>query len=657
MNWLKDAYRLIHMDAHLGEFKEVYTNFDAEGAARELKKIGCQIASYMAHDGPCYFPSKTGETHPGLACDFVGEFTRALKKEGIRTIVYVGAFSGICKEPEIDTVLLPLYREILETYDVDGFFVDGVFQPYAGSSCNCDYCQELFAREVGGEMPRNDDDPNAFAYRRWMNRHMHEFVDRVQQAMAAIKPEVVILNNHMWVTRHPVTPPPYVRHICWDTPVPLNGCYAWNFSFEARYLATLTDVRPEITWSCMNVSSHDWIDYELRETDAFIQECAILLASCGRTYLSFNPYPSGNPAPALMDAFGEVNRRTEELEPYIDGCRPVKDVAVLLSSDSIWSKAPIVPHASWSPSPAYHSVAGAHKALTEGHVQMSMPNSEVFVKTVHEYGAVVLVDQPILNDEEVEEIERFVANGGTLLATAATGTRDTDNKLLGDFALAEVLGVKCLGAADSANSYLRTVQRNEEYGIPAYDIPVVGPYMRIDTTTAKTLVELLPPYEGVKDASAPPAEMPEGPGVTINTYGTGKAIYCAANIFSAYYRQDTPVLRKLALWMLGLGYPASDRAVVLENAPINVEVFYNERRDERFVHLVSYSGDKREVGVPQTQDFPLIHGIEIQVRLEGEPSRVTRVPSEKSVAFVYQNGWISFDAEPLGIHEVYRIEL
>ena len=40
MNWLKDAYRLIHMDAHLAEFKEIYTSFDAAGAARELKKIG-----------------------------------------------------------------------------------------------------------------------------------------------------------------------------------------------------------------------------------------------------------------------------------------------------------------------------------------------------------------------------------------------------------------------------------------------------------------------------------------------------------------------------------------------------------------------------------------------------------------------------------------
>ena len=30
VSWLKDPYRLIHMDAHLEELKEIYMNFDAE---------------------------------------------------------------------------------------------------------------------------------------------------------------------------------------------------------------------------------------------------------------------------------------------------------------------------------------------------------------------------------------------------------------------------------------------------------------------------------------------------------------------------------------------------------------------------------------------------------------------------------------------------
>ena len=101
------------------------------------------------------------------------------------------------------------------------------------------------------------------------------------------------------------------------------------------------------------------------------------------------------------------------------------------------------------------------------------------------------------------------------------------------------------------------------------------------TTTAKTLVELVPPYEGKRTGSPPPAEFPEGSGVTVNSYGKGKAIYCASRLFEAYFREDTPNLRKLALWMLSLVYPTELHTIILENTPINVEVFYNKSSNGR----------------------------------------------------------------------------
>lgn len=657
-NWFKDIYRQLHMDAHFNEFKEVYKGFDAEATAQTLKDIGFQMVSYMAQDGYCHYPTAIGETHPGLAVDFVGEFTRALKKRGIRTIVYVRARSGkeICNMPDTDTFLIPIYTEILEKYDVDGFFVDGIFHPYFMHPCTCDACRALFSEEVGGDMPEEDDHPKAFVYRKWVNRRMDECIDKLWHALSAIKPDVAFLFNHTWHTRHPITPPPYIMHVCWDTPVPLEGLYAWNFSFEARYHATLNDIRPDLTFACQNVSSNDWVDYEVRETESFIQECAILLAACARTYPAHNPYPSGNTPPVLIEAYKAVNKRTQELEPYLIGCTPVKDVAILNGEDSVWSKAPIVPHKSWPPSAAYQSVAGAHKALIEGHVQVLIPNSEVLLRTIHDYNLLVLAHQPVLSAQEAEEIRRFVYNGGALIATYNTGTKDSKNNPLDDFSIADVLGVRYLASSDTENGYLRTTEHNEEYGIPAMDIPVVGPYARIETTTAETLLDLVPPYEGIKTGTPPPAVLSEGSGVTINTYGKGKVAYCAVPLFSAYYGQNTPVLRKLALCILGHVYPAESRKIVLENTPISVEVFYNQRGTERFVHLINYSGDKGEGGRPQPQDFVTVHGIRVRVRLEGSPVRVTRVPAGEAVPFAQQDGWISFDAAPLRIHEVYRIE-
>ncbi|MFC1541555.1 alpha-amylase family protein [Candidatus Latescibacterota bacterium] len=688
--WYRNIYRQLHLDAHLDSFDKIYRNFDAETTAQTFKETGFQMVSYMAMDGPSYYPTKIGVPHPGLDRDFTGELTRALKKRGIRTIVYmsaslerrfqkehpdwiynpdptkeivdinsIGESASIClNSPWVDKVAIPQYKEIIEWYDVDGFFIDGVTQPYLRSNCYCPYCRELFDREIGGDIPTDDSDPKAFAYRKWANKHMEAYMEKVYRALSTMKPSIAILNNGQWmVCRYPVTPPDYVMHVCWDTPVPGSGLYSYNFSEEGRYLATLNDILPDITWSCMGIDGYSWGDYTMREPEAYMHESAILLAACGRTYLSDNPYPSGNPDTALMNAYSAVNKRITELEPVLKNCKPFKDVAVLHSADSIWSKAPMSPCTGWPASPAYHAVSGTHKALIEGHVQMATVNNDVFLKTINNYSAIILPDQRILSEKECMAIRRFVRNGGALIATGETGLRDSDNKKLDNFSIADILGIDYLGSSDTINSYLRIKEKNDTFGIPAYDIQVVGNYMRIKTITAKTLVELIPPYEGKKTGSPPPAELPEGPGVTINSYGKGKAIYCASRLFEAYFREDTPNLRKLGLWMLNLVYPSESRTIILENTPINVEVFYNSCGNERFVHLINFTGDKREVGTPQIQDFITVHGIRVRVRLDKTPTWITIVPESRNVTFTYSNGWAAFDAEPLEIHSVYRIEL
>ena len=683
--WFENVYRQLHIDAHFGGFKEIYKNFDAEAAAQIFEEAGVQMVSYFAKcwAGYSYYPTNIGVEHPGLERDFTGELTRALKKRNIRTIIYfmlgverkhqkehpdwvrntdpkvtipeaasIGDSPIMCfRSPYVDLVGIPQMKEIVSKYDCDGFFVDIVMQQFLQWNCYCKYCRGSFDREVGGAIPTKPDDPKAFSYRKWSNRHMEAHMEKVQRELEKVKPDITIINNYAWMMRYPVNPPQYVHHVCWDTPVPTEGLFAWNFSLEARYLATL----PGVTWSCMNTRGNTWGEYSLREPEAFMQECALLLAACGRTYLSDIPYPFGNPDSAVMTVFGKVNKRTKELEPYLKGCTPVKDTAVLHTGNSIWSKAPLKPTPTWTPGPAYHSVCGAHKALIEGHVQIGILNSQVFLETIGDYKALILPDQRILSNKECEAVRKFVRNGGMLLATCETSTRDTDNNLMDNFKLADVFGVDYAGTSDTTNCYLRFPSVNKKYGIPAMDIQVGSKYVKIKPTTAKILLELVPPYEGIKTGTPPPALDPEGPGVTVNSYGNGKAIYCAPQLFDAYYRIDTPVMRKLALWMLDQVYPSQKRTIAVKNTPINVEVFYNQRGQERFIHLVNYSGDKREVGVPQTQDFPVIHGIKVRAKVGKKPSQVRTIPEEKSINFTYNKGLITFVAEPLEIHSIYMI--
>ena len=685
--WFRNINRQLILETHFGNYKEIFNNFDADAAAEIYEEAGVDLLCYFGkcQDGYSYYPTKIGIEHPGLNRDFTGELTRALKKRGIRCMVYffpamerrlqkihpdwiyqnnsskefpedssIGDVAMMCfHSPYMDKTGISQMNECLSMYDLDGIFVDIVMQQFLSNTCYCRYCRELFNNEVGGDIPTDKNDPKAFIYRKWSNRHMETFIDKIQRALTESRPEIAVIINYAWMSRYPVTPPEYVPHVTWDTPTPVNGLFSLDFSFESRYLSSL----PDVSWSCMNVRMNNWTDYTLRETEAFLHECAIPLGSCGTLYQSDVLYPSGNPDPAVMEAISTVNDRILELDPCVKGTQPVMDTAVLHSADSVWSKEPLIPTSTWQPGPAYYAVCGAHKALIEGHVQMAILNSGVFLDTIDDYNTLVLPNQRILSDSECEAVRRFVKNGGALLATGETAVRDTGNERLADFSIADVLGIKYVESSDTANCYLRVKSKIEPYGIPGMDVQVKGNYVRIKTTTARTLFELVPPYEGIKNGTPPPAVMPEGPGVTINSYGKGKAIYCAAKLFDSYYTESTPVQRKLALWMLEQVYSYKSRSIFLENTPINVEVFYNQRSSERFIHLVNYSGDKRGNGVPQTQDFPVIHGIRIHARTEVKPSSVTTVPDDEKVTFTYSNGWITFDAEPLYIHGIYHIRL
>jgi hypothetical protein len=691
-HWADGLTRHCHIDSHFGSFRDVYQQFDADAVADRIAAAGFQTATFFAKcwAGYSYYPTQIGTPHPGLACDFTGGLAGALKERGLRRLVYFNLgqerrlqrqhpewivnrdpsgtmpdgqgldVASMCqRSPYLDASGIPQMLEIIERFDVDGFFIDIFMHQTLAGICYCPSCADGFRRDTGLELPRKDSDASAFAYRRWANATLAAVVDRTHRALTAHKADVLLLINWGYMARFPVTPPPYIRQLTWDTPVPKVGNFAWNFSFEARYLASLEDV----TWSVMNTRGNTWMEYSLREPEALLQECATTTAAGGGTYLADIGHPSGQLEPAVYDLFSMVNRRSVELSPWTRNVEPVPDVLVLHSADSVWSKTPCQPCPGWTPSPGYYSVCGAHKGLTEAHVQTVICNSDRLPELLGEAKALVLADQRILSDREADAIRRFVDDGGGLLAFAGSGVRDVDNNPLQDFALADVFGVHSAGMTPFATSYLRIPADAGIVGVPGMDVQVVGPSVRVTTAGARMLYEYVPPYEDLpgvapyEDMPAgtpPPALTADGPGVTVHQYGKGRVVYCAVDLCAGLFTEANPVLRRLIINLLDRVHPVSRRSIVVDNAPLNVEVFYNRRGNDRFVHLVNYGGDKRETGTPQTQDLRPHSDIGIALALAG-PATVCGVPGETPVEAQYTEGQLRFRAFLVGAHAVYRV--
>jgi hypothetical protein len=652
--WLKGIYRELHLDAHFGQLQTIYEGFDAESAAQILKTAGFQMVSCFASCGAgySYYPTKIGVRHPALTRDFTGEMTAALKKRGVRVLAYVsvgpdrrdhkehpdwatgtrGAIAQMCiSSPWVDEVHIPQLKEILSLYDVDGFFLDGMLGKFMRGPCYCEYCRKAF----GSAIPVSDQDPNVFAHHRWLTQKMNRYAEKVIGAL----PDLAFAFNHVWVSRNPLKPPIAVKQLVWEPAPPYPGTLSLDFSLEARYLSGVPGIA---NWSCMATRGNGWGDYSLRDPAEYRHEAAVVLASGGRPYFGDDSYPSGNPDAAVYKVYGDVNRRTAELEPFIKDRTAVKDIAVLLSADSIWSKLPLVPPQDWMGRPSSPAVAGVHKVLVEEHAQFSILNSDTLIETLKDYKALVLPEQSILSPKECAAIRRFVREGGALLVTGETGTRDTDNKPLADFSLADVLGIRYVRSVSARRTFLRAMM----------DVQIGGGYVQIGTTTARTLIELVP-ASGPKHA---PGGKPEGPGVTLNQFGKGKAIYAAPSLFEAYFQEDTSALGKLAAWMLQSVYPMMARSILLENAPLNVEVSYTSRGRDKFVHLLNYGGDKRIGGAQRVHGFSAVHGIRVRLRCAARPRRVLLAPENKAIPFEWSEGWTSFLAQPLVLDSAYMIE-
>jgi hypothetical protein len=678
--WLKDIYRELHVDAHFGQLPAPYEGFDAEAAAGVLEDAGFQMVSCFAicNAGYSYFPTKLGVTHPGLKRDFTGEMTKALKKRGIRVLAYVsvgpdrrfhqehpdwmtirnpgaapqlrGDMAQMCvNSPWLEQAHIPVLKEIVALYGVDGFFLDSLISKFVQGACYCKYCKQAFAADSGGELPVADSDPNVFAHYRWLGRKGARYAGKVIEQLTATKPGLAFALNHIWVTHNPVNPPASITQLVWEPVPPYPGTLSLDLSLEARYLSTQTGIA---NWSCMATRGNGWGDYSLRDPVAYRHEAAVLLASGGRPYFGDDSYPSGNPDPAVYKVYGGANRRTAELEPFVRGAVPVKETAVLLSADSMWSALPLNPPREWMGAPSSSGVAGAHKALVEEHAQFGIVNSEGLVERLADYKVLVIPEQCILSAAECDAIRRFVRAGGALIVTGETGTRDADNRPLTEFSIADVLGVRFAGRSDARRAYLRVKADMAEFGIPVMDAQAPGGYSRVQTTTAKALLELIPPT-GPKQAPGGP---PEGPGVTLNQFGEGVAIYCAVRLFTGYYQEGTPVLRRLAAWMLHVAQPPARRTIVLENAPLHVEAAFNSRGADRFLHLINYTGDKRMAGAQRLQDFSAVSGIRAGIASAARPKRIVLAPERKPIPFEWRDGRAWFQARPLIIHDIYMME-
>ena len=198
-NWHRETFFGIHYDqhAHAGD-----TVLGAELTHDHLRERLLRVqpdwiqCDCKGHPGYTSWPTEVGSTSPGVVKDALRIYRDVTAELGIKLGVH---YSGVIDQravelhpdwacvdaegnrddgstcplsPYTQELMIPQLLEVVRTYDVDGFWVDG--ENWGSKPCWCERCRTEFVRRTGREdVPQGADDPQ---WQDWLAFHRDLFV-------------------------------------------------------------------------------------------------------------------------------------------------------------------------------------------------------------------------------------------------------------------------------------------------------------------------------------------------------------------------------------------------------------------------------------------------------------------------------------------------
>ena len=456
---------------------------------------------------------------------------------------------------------LPEYLiEWLDNLDLDGFYLDDTNygsheeRPFYPSCC-CGYCEKLFRKETGLELPRKVDfDSLDFRhFVNWRYEKMKDFMHHLFRRIRAKYPDVILDMNS------------YIRPTAdWTDGHPLNSFHLEDVG-GYFFVETFRSLRePNFTAKVLRSTGTPFglfrnITQSLQGFGGAPYPETFSPAIAGLAAIANGGAPCGNPfsGPTILhkDAVKSVFNEFKKRVDYIQG-DTVKYVALHYSQQNRDFRPSEIPKnmgQTYFHEMGQKDAYGAYEILNRSHLLFDFVLDErLNYETLSQYRLLFLSNSACLSDEQCEAIRRFVYEGGTLIATHETSLLDELGRERGKFALSDVLGVEYRGPRGDTNDHgiiyvPHDAELSHKFG---YVICFYG---------QESAVSLLPDadvhvlctrscLEGGRPLNDFDPRMDydsSEPATTMHRFGKGVAIYICGDVGGAYMNNPYPPLKQL----------------------------------------------------------------------------------------------------------------
>ena len=654
--WHGQVFFGIHYDLHAGAADtDLGRDLTHEHLRERLLRvrpdwIQCDCKGHAGYTG---WPTEVGSPSPGIVKDALRIHRDVTRELGIFLgMHYSGVwdtravelhpdwgridehgaidFNATCRLSGYDQeLMIPQMLELIERYDVDGFWVDG--ENWASGPCWCERCCAEFSRRAGIEhVPRRSDEPHWAA---WLAFHRDLFVEHVSafaDAIHARKPECQVCSNWMYTVRQPEPIRAPVDY--------LSGDYDWSWGAErAAVEGRLLDSRG-MTWDLMawaftkTGTMEAGPPWTLKTETHLCQELAEVVALGGAVMVYNQPQRSGW-IPAwhqdLIAAAAEFCRARK------DACfqsQTLPQAAILHLTEHYYAhNSPL-----FNPGEATQPLEGALHALLELHRSVDVLAEDAALDRMSAYRLVVIPEQLYLTPALVAALESYAIGGGCILLSGPHLTH----------ACADLVGARPLGAPVAvppgpdavAPSYLPLGDRA---------VSVNGPWQpAAPEEGTEVWLERLTNHDPVKDRTGEAV-------VTCRRVGAGIIVAIHGELFRDYYRGHYPLARQLIgalIDRMGIRW-----AVEVEGPP-RLELVLRQRDETMLINLINRgAGEALSPRRVIVDELPPITDIVLRVPRGTAPTTVQAVPSNTPLAWDYSSGMLALRVPRLDIHTVIAV--
>ncbi len=615
------------------EFEYVNPNLREDMVGKVLERLHAEGIAMMGRFDFSKMNEKFAFRHPDwLYKNIRGEYVN-----------YNGQVHTCINGPYQQEYALKILDEALTRYDLDGVFFNMIGYPTRDYSqnyhgiCQCDNCQKRFRDFSGMNLPMEEDDKDP-VFNKYKEFKRYTIDDQFTKVNTLIKSH----GAHIAVCTYTVEGIDIVRT---ESHSSMWRRQEWDYS-GTENVKVHVNSWPDRTVA--NATVH-FVDYPARHAGEWPHLAGRRLIQNMIHGAPLDYYMIGRlenqEDRILMPVLRDIFHFHADNEGYFTDVHSLARVAVIRGPNT--------------------EFRGLVRILSESHIPFDILHSlclDPGVKTpkkLEDYDVLVLPDYRSLSDEDVARIDRYVQNGGKVLATGFPSTQDKLGNPL------EKIRLKSAGVEESFRLY--TQQQGRYFRVFPGDKEILKTpsleaidilYLYVDFMEC-TLKESARGYLGLIPQAmyGPPekcyyTEVTEIPGLIENSYGEGKFVLLPWQVGHHYeYKSQhahSMIVQTALNDLLELTYD-----IKVEASPL-LEISYlgSDSEDYTLIGLNNLSG---QVGTAYHEPLPM-HDVKIDLQTEDRPAAITLLKSKQNPAFIHKDGMASFTIPLINEYEVVIIE-